>query len=249
MNYKATRTGLSLLLILTTTIHAGTWQVGIGVENSRSPFVGEQWENSTLPMVNYIGDKFSFVDGKIQYGLSQGDGGETYILGQVRSRQFYTASLDVNDDLNIKGMEDRDPAFELGLGWENHTALGKYVLEGYVDVTDTHEGFELSVKYSYPKQSGHWMFEPAIGLQMQSSDLADYYHGVRVYEARDDRPAYRGDQAISMLTSLMVGYTINAQMLAIAGIEQIWLDSGISDSPIVSEKQVRKIFLGLMYTF
>ena len=77
----------------------------------------------------------------------------------------------------------------------------------------------------------------------------DYYHGVTDTEAQVDRPAYKGDQAINTLTSLTVGYSINAQMLAIAGLEQIALDTSISDSPIVDEDQIRKVYLGLIYTF
>jgi outer membrane protein len=249
MKNKMTAAWLSLLLILTTTIHAETWQVGILAANSRSPFVGDQEETNILPMVNYIDDRFSYIGGKLQYALSSGDAGETYILGQIRSRQYYSASLDLNEDLNIEGMKDRNSALELGLGMKKKTAWGQYVLEGLTDVTGAHEGFELTAKYSYPKQSGRWLIEPAIGLQVQSADLVDYYHGVMVSEAQDGRPAYRGDQAINTLSSLMVGYTINAQLLAIAGMEQLVLDTSITDSPIVSEKQVRKIYLGLIYTF
>ncbi len=93
------------------------------------------------------------------------------------------------------------------------------------------------------------MFEPSIGLQLQSADLVDFYHGIMVSEAQDGPPAYRGGQAINTLTSLMVGYSIIAQLLALTGIEQVMLDSSITDSPIVAEKQIRKIYLGLIYAF
>lgn len=250
MSYKMTHAGLGLVLtLLATTIHAETWQVGILAENSRSPFLGDQRETNILPLVNYIGDRFSYIGGKIQYGLSSGEGSDTYIVGQIRPRQFYSVSMDFNDDLGIEGMKDRHPAFELGLGLKNQTTWGQFVLEGLFDVTGVHGGYELSAKYSYPKQMGRWLIEPAIGLQLQSSDLVDYYHGVMDSEAQVDRPAYKGDHAINTLASLMVGYTINAQLLAIAGMEQIVLDTSITDSPIVDEKQTRKVYLGLIYTF
>ncbi len=249
MNYKTTVVWLSILLILSTTIHAETWQIGLLAENSRPPFISEQWETNVLPMVNYIGDKFSFIGGKVKYELSSANTGETYITGQIRSRQFYSASLDSNNDLNLEGMEDRKSAFELGLGLKKITGWGHYVLEGVMDVSEAHKGFEITAKYSYPKLIGSWLVEPAIGLQLQSSNLADYYHGVKVSEVQDGRTAYRGNQAVNMLTSLMVGYRINAQWLAIAGMEQIVLDTNITDSPIVSKEKARKIYLGLIYTF
>lgn len=93
------------------------------------------------------------------------------------------------------------------------------------------------------------MIEPAIGIQLQSSELVDYYHGVRDSEVRDGRPAYEGDRAVNSLVSLTVGYSINTQLLAVAGVGKLVLDSNITDSPIVDEENVRKVGLGLIYTF
>ncbi len=250
MSDKMIHMGVGLVLaLLTTTIHAGTWQLGVVAENSRSPFLGDRRENSILPMVNYIGDKFSYVGGKMQYEISSEKGLEIYAVGQIRSRQFYTASMDFNDDLGIEGMKDRDAAFESGLGLKNQANWGQVVLEGVFDVTGAYEGYELSAKYSYPKLMGRWLIEPSIGMQLQSSDLVNYYHGVEEAEAQVDRPVFKGDQAINTVTSLVVGYTINNKMLAIIGMEQIALDKNISDSPIVDDKQIRKVYSGLIYTF
>ena len=113
----------------------------------------------------------------------------------------------------------------------------------------THDGYELSASYGYPRQIGRWLIEPALGLQLQSSDLADYYHGVTESEARSDRPSYTAGEALNMLVSLTVGYTINPRLLAFGGIEQLNLDTSISDSPIVSEQQIQKVYLGVIYTF
>lgn len=245
MNNTTNRAMLSLLLVLSTTIHAETWQIGVLAENSRSPFIGDLKETNTLPSVNYIGDKFSYIGGKIEYRLGSGEDSPHYIVGQIRQRQFYSAS----QDSAIEGMEDRDTAFELGLGMRNHTAWGQLVLEGLLDVSNTHEGYELSAKYSYPKQMGGWFIEPAIGVQLQSSALVDYYHGVMDAEAQVERSAYKGDQAINRVASLVVGYTFNARLIALVGMEQIALDTSITNSPIVAEKQIQKVFAGFIYTF
>lgn len=250
MKDKTTCLGIALVLTLfATTIHAETWQVGILAENSRSPFLGSRRETNSLPEISYIGDRFSYAGGKVQYGLSSGEDNHTYVVGQLRQRQFYSANTDFDEDLGIEGMKDRDPTFELGLGLQNHESWGQYVFESIFDVAGVHEGYELSVKYSYPKKAGRWLIEPAIGLQLQSSDLVDYYHGVMDSETRVDRPAYRGHRAINTLTSLTVGYVINARLIAIAGMEQINLDRSISDSPIVDENRIRKVYTGLIYTF
>ena len=175
MKHKMRHAGLGLVLtLLTTTIHAETWQVGILAENSRSPFLGDRRETNGLPELGYIGERFSYVGGKLEYKLGSGQGTETYLAGQIRQRQFYSADMEFNDDLGIEGMEDRDPAFELGLGFNRQSTWGQYVLEAVFDAMNVHEGYELLLKYSYPKRMGHWLIEPAAGLQLQSDELVDY---------------------------------------------------------------------------
>ena len=249
MTSKTICSGLGLLLaVLTTTLQAGTWQTGILTENSRSPFIGDENETSSIP-INYIGERFSFVGGKIQYGLISAEKSETYLISQIRQHQFYSASLDAGDEPGIEGMQHRDSAFELGSGLKIQTTRGQYVLEGLMDIAAVHDGFELTARYSYPKQFGRWLIEPAIGVQLQSSNLTNYYHGVRDSEAQLDRPSYKAGQAINRIAALTVGYQVNARLHALAGMEQIELDKTITDSPIVSMNHVRKVFLGLIYTF
>lgn len=250
MKYKATHAGFGLALsLLCTTIHAGTWQLGIVAENSRSPFIDDEEETTVLPEISFIGDRFRYLGGEIEYSLRPGNGSDIYLMGQFRQRQYYSSRLDFDDDLGIEGMDDRDPALEMGLGLREQVAWGQYELEGLFDVSSAYEGYELTARYSYPKQTGRWLIEPAIGLQLQSSDLVDYYHGVRESEAQDGRPAYEADQAINVFASLAVGYLINAELLAVAEVELLALDTSITDSPIVEEEQVRKVCLGLIYTF
>lgn len=246
MNSKIQCICMCLALILTTPTRAGTWQAGLLAENSQAPFIDNKKETNHLPMVNYIGERFSFIAGKLSYALNTGG---AYLTAQTRQQQFYTSSLDLNDEPDFQGMQERDSAFELGAGYEHEETWGKIILEGLIDVTHTHQGYELNAKYSYPQQVGRWLIEPSIGLQLQSHNLVDYYHGVRISEALADRTAYRGEQAINSLFNIMTGYSINAQFLLIAGLEQLTLDTGITDSPIVSEDKVRKIYVGLIYTF
>ena len=235
--------------LLAASAHADTWQIGIFDESGRSPFIGDQKQSSISPMINYSGERFSYDGGKLEFVLSSGQGGEMYVAGQLRERQYYSANKAFEDNPQTTGMEDRESAFELGLGWQGSTTWGQWIIEGLSDATGTHQGFEISATYSYPQRIGRWLVEPAIGLQYQSAELVDYYHGVRASEVQDGRPAYSGDQAVNQFASLMAGYTVSARLLAIGGIEQIALDSGITDSPIVSQQHLRKVYLGLIYTF
>ena len=241
--------GLGLALALAaTTLQAETWQAGLLAESGRSPLTGDREETNGLPLVNYYGERFSFVGGRIEYRLGAEGGGDLQLTGQVRSHQYYAAGKDF-DDLDLDGMEDRDSAFELGLAWQRPTPMGQFSVEGLADVSGAHGGYEVTARYAYPVRAGRWLIEPALGVQWQSPALVDYYHGVRESEADALRPAYEGDRAVNTLVSLRVGYAFDAQWLALAGMEQVVLDSSIADSPIVAEEFSRKAFLGLVYTF
>ena len=238
-----------LLTVFSANLLAETWQLGIVAENSQSPFLNDVRETRAIPIINYQGERFSYINGSLRYQLSQTDTQEISLIAQTRSPQFYISGFDTNDDLMIEGLHDRKTAFELGLRLKSQNSWGSYELEGLSDISGTHGGFQLTASYSYPKQSGRWLVEPAIAIQLQSNELVDYYHGVDPDESQTGRPAYTPRQAINIQPSLMLGYAINPQLLSIFRLEQTELDPTISDSPIVAESRVRKIYLGLIYTF
>ncbi len=250
MQNKIIHATLSLLLAtLASTVQAQGWQFGVQTEYSRSPFIEDSRDTHTLPTVAYFGEKLVFDGGKLLYALGQRMGKGIYLAGSLRPRQYYSADIDFEDDLGLAGMQDRDPALELGLGWETGTSPGSWSVEGLFDVSGAHEGYELTVGYRYPISIGPWLLEPALGLQLQSADLVDYYHGVRASEARVDRPAYEGKQAANLVAALTVGYALDARLFVFAGLEQVTLDSGITDSPVVDQTESRKFLLGLSYGF
>lgn len=250
MKLKTTHmvTGL-LLTLLSVNIEAGTWQAGLAAENSQSPFFGSQKETHSIPFINYIGERFSYIAGQVNYQLNPEAADNIYLLGQIRQRQYYTANLNNDDDLDIDGMSTRKSALELGIGYGRSLKRGQIIIESLIDVTGTHEGYQLTTKYSYPKQINRWMIEPSIGLQLQSADLVNYYHGVRESESKIDRPAYEGGQAINFLVGLTTAYSINTKWLALVGFEQLLLDTSILDSPFVEDEKVQKVYLGFVYTF
>ena len=236
---------LSLLLAASTATDAGTWQLGLLTEYGESPFVGDTQETSVLPAISYIGERFSYQNGKLKFKLGLNGDRYGYLVGQARQRQFYSS----DQDINLPGMQDRDGAFEVGIGVNLNASWGQLTIEGLVDATDTHEGYEASIAYGYTKRIGRWVVEPGLRLQFQSSDLADYYHGVTTEESRSDRPAYELGHSVNTITSLMVGYSLSKQVIVVSGVEHIVLDSNISKSPIISEKFNQKIFAGMIYSF
>ncbi len=238
-----------LLTIVSANLLAETWQLGMVAENSQSPFLNEERKTRALPIINYQGERFSYINGRIQYQLSQTNTKEICVVAQNRSAQFYISGFDAIDDLMIEGLHDRKTAFELGLSLKSQNSWGSYELEGLSDISGTHGGFHLTASYSYPKRSGRWLIEPSIAIQLQSKELVDYYHGVDPDESQTGRPAYTAHQAINIQPSLMLGYALNPQLLSILRFEQTALDRTISDSPIVAESHVRKIYLGFIYTF
>lgn len=185
----------------------------------------------------------------MSYLLTSINEGELALLGQYRQQQYYTTRLDQNSGPVIEGMKKRGSAFESGLGYKQTSDWGKIELESYFDISGVHKGYEINLGYSYPKQTGRWLIEPGVGVQYQDARLVDYYHGVRLSESQADRQEYRGQQSLNNITSLTLGYYLYERWLAVALIERLGLDKGITDSPIIEKNQLLKSYLGFVYTF
>lgn len=59
MKHTIERTFFLLILVFSSAVNAGTWQLGLVVENGEPPFIGYEQKSQLLPVVNYMGEKFS----------------------------------------------------------------------------------------------------------------------------------------------------------------------------------------------
>jgi outer membrane protein len=142
-------------------------------------------------------------------------------------------------------MEDRKPSLDFGLGMNYKKDSWKFEVSSSHDVLDRSNGAELSTKIGKTFRIGPVAIEPVIGLSYQDSKFVDYYYGVEASEANSSRPEYDGDAAINRTLGVTFSTAVFLGGFTRITIENEWLDSSLTDSPLTDTDTSLK----LLYCF
>lgn len=235
---------IGLLALGSQMAQAGQWQAGIAVQSGRSILMDEEDKAEFAPMFNYMGDRFSMVGGTFAYKLVGTDSVQFSAIAQGRDDGFKADDSDA-----VSGMDEREAGFDIGLNAAVGGLWGTFQASLLSDVTETSEGSEVDLRYSYPIQSGLWTFETAAGATWKSEELVDYYYGVKDSEARTGRDAYQGEAAINPYAEFVMAYKLSRQWSIIGGVEIEQLDDALADSPIIDEDYEFIGYSAAMYNF
>ena len=218
--------------------------VGAGAIVTSKPYRGTNARVYPVPMFSYEGRRFYFRGVAAGYRLFEGT---NWSLAPVLSPRF--DGYDENDSSALWGMDDRDVSLDAGLAFTLRGDWGVFGAALVTDVLGKHDGQELELSYSKPLRWEKWTIAPALGLHWQSSNLVDYYYGVRVKERRAGRPAYDADEAVNPFVALRVQRRLGKKWNVLGAIQYEWFDDEISDSPIVDDNYDISVVTGVLYTF
>lgn len=149
----------------------------------------------------------------------------------------------------LEGMDDRHISLDGGLGVEFDTPFGNIELEATHDLLGNHEGYEIALGWSAPIVLKRWVINFSLAHHWKSSDMADYYYGVKPSEALPGRPAYDVGSATMWGLVTTVNYRISPKWLALALASYEAYDSDIKDSPIVEDSGQFRALVGAAYRF
>ena len=222
----------------------GMWSVGMGAAFQARPYAGADDRVIPIPLINYVGEYLTIAGPRFEYELTRRDWITVSVLGEYRF-----AGYESDDSRRLRGMRDRDDTFELGLAFRREL-VDKVTLRAQfsADVLGKHGGMEGDLAITRNFRSGRWSFSPTLGVSIQSSDLADYYYGVRAFEARPSRPSYELGATFDPYFGLTTTYQAAPGWLAIGGLNLELLDDEITDSPIVDEDVLATLFVGFVYS-
>ncbi len=244
MKNSLSQAAILAITIAATPLMAGDFELGVVASHEQSPLAQFDDETEFAPIINYRGERFNLQYGTLSYTFYESDHSMVHLLAEGRSLG-YKAS----DSKAFTGMKKREDGFDAGVRMATGGNWGVAQLQLLNDISDTHQGFEASLAYSYPTEQGRWIFEPAIGVKAQNKDLIDYYYGVRGTEVSSERQAYEGEAAINPYLEFAVGYKLDRKWDVITGMEYTVLDSAISDSPIVEEDYRLVAFAVVVHKF
>lgn len=232
------------------------WGIGAGVSIFDSPYAGEGTRIQPLPLINYEG-KHLFLNG-ISGGV------HLYQTSQFTFDAILSARLsgfDINDlgrsELLDNGVDssllsDRDDGLDAGIRATLGSSWGAISLEAVHDISDTSDGYEISLNYRYG-----WLFNQTAvtanaGASWMSSDLGSYYFGILDKEVSRGVSAYSPGSAVIPSIGMTLVHTIGSSKWQIIGsAEYQFLPSELRNSPLIDPDHngMGRVIVGLSRRF
>lgn len=223
----------------------GNWQIGALGRVSSNPYRGADSADLTvLPALAYDAERLHIGLDGIDAKFWKNEFASVSILGNVRMEPF-----DPDDSRYLTGLEDRDMAFEAGIGGSLRVWRGELQASYLTDLNDAYGGHEVDVSYYLPTEYENFSFNFGAGVTWQSEDLADYNVGVRRNEVRSDRAFYAPDAAFIPHLDFSVTYPVTERFAVVGTSDVNFLPDEYTDSPIIEDDYVLSAGLILVYNF
>lgn len=219
------------------------WTLGLIAIERDAPYRQLDEDLLVVPLIRFEGER-AYLRG-LRGGFTLVERGPLEFSAFLQARgDGYEAA----DSPYLAGMADRRFSLDAGLalGWRV-PRVGQFEFSAATDLLDRSGGQELDVSWTGLVRAGKWRLLPSATLRWQSSDLVDYYYGVRPGEALPGRPAYTGDAALLPELSLLAQRPLGERWQFFARVGHAFLPSEITDSPLVDDDRRTSVILGLGY--
>lgn len=214
--------------------------VGAGIIALDHPVAERKAFLLPLASVSYR-DTFYLNIGKVGVWLIKSADRRARIGVALKARGGY----DPEEIDGLAGMDERDTSAEAGVNgiWRTRPVTVSFGV--YTDVSDKSNGNSALLGLSHPfRLSERWSLIPSLGAEWLSTEVVDYYYGVKPSEAISNRPAYAGQSSVNIRAALMAHYKLTPAWSLFGGASVTRLGSGITDSPISVEDNVAAVFVG-----
>jgi MipA family protein len=218
--------------------------LGPGVLVTVKPYKGMDSTIYPIPVVTAVSAPFYFFIDTAGCRLFSDSNMTFDLIGKLRLDGY---NADRSDDFD--GMHDRNMTVDVGGEFGISGDWGNLYTRILTDALGRHDGQEFRVTYAKPFKFEKSKISPSVGFALLSSNLADYYYGVRDNEARPGRPAYNPGASVNWFVGLDANYQLNDDWTLLTSITYYWLDSNIRNSPIVDKDYMISIIAGAMYRF
>lgn len=220
------------------------WTFGAMVADRDAPYRGLDEGLLFVPLVRFEGERAYLRGLRGGWRLVDDEGFEFALIAQARLDGYKAEDSDF-----LAGMDDRKFSLDLGAAATfTSKKLGALDLAVVADTFDRSGGYEATAAWNVLFKAGGWTVIPGALLRWQSSDVVDYYFGVRPDEALPGRPAYSGDSALTPELSVLVSRPLSERWTLFARAGQAWLPSEISNSPIVADDSSTSLFVAIGYS-
>ena len=220
----------------------GRLGVGIGVLGKSSPYSKATGSPIlAIPVITYIGERVQIFGPYAQIGIvGSGD------VRLAATLAYRLGSYEESDSPVLAGMGDRKQTIMGGLSLEWEWDAGVDVsFSAQRDALNRIHASAAQLGMSRPFSLGRTRLSPSVALNWQNAKLANHEFGVPADKATPTRPAYKLDDIISVEGGMGCFIELPKDWAFIVNMNVEFLNSDVTDSPIVSEDYVLKGFAAL----
>lgn len=210
-----------------------------------SPYRGATVTQDLVPLYMYEGKQVYLHANRAGWKLSERQEHDLEVFVDYRFEGFPADQT----PLVLQGMTRRNAGIDVGIAYRKRKPWGNLDVEVLHDANNASHGTEMRLGYSLDVQSGRLHLRPSVAVARRSANLNNYYYGVRVSEARPDRPAYMPGSGLDWTASLFGYYELSQRWRLLGGIGITGLADGVRNSPIVDDKLQPNAMVGAAYDF
>jgi len=251
---------IAILIFLAPAAHAGgiidyirnydlnDYALGVSLSVSQSPYIGTSNNTIAYPYLTsftheaFTDDWLILSNGDVGFRWTNEAGWVLGAVSRINTQGSGTATVD-----ELIGFETKKWSVEVGplIGWRGWPVDLEY--KQYYEVFSDYGGPTGELMASYPVRFRWGWVVPSVALIHNSASRNQYYYGVSESEVRPGRPEYIPGASNNPRVRLQIGYAITEKwLLSVTGGYE-WLDSAISDSPVVGEDTLWSANVGIAY--
>lgn len=220
-----------------------TGDVGAAVYGTQNVIRGKGNDTTVLPyLFADYGRFFARVDTFGFKALPLGNG-YLELVGRV-SQDGWRANI-----APLGGLTDRRTPIPLGIGTFQQTRYGGFMVNAFVDAGSS-RGNLLEATYVAEIKLGSLSLYPQLGIERRSAKYTNYLYGVTPAESlASGYAAYNAGASTTPVLGLAADYSLAENWIVNLQLRRKWLDSAVTNSPLVVRKTQDTGYIGLSYRF
>ncbi len=222
------------------------WDMGLGVQVKKSPYVGVGAKTTALPVLSYESRWVRAFGNQLDLKLPSYGPLSFSVRTQFPVGEGYKAS----DSPRLAGMGERKAAVLVGVASSWRSEMAEISLALLKDVSGHSRGTiaRLGAEQTF-RLGSRTALIPHAELFRYDAKYVDYYYGVKVGEAIPGRPRYSGRAAGGGRLGIRVLYALDRQQRLFVDMSRSQLGAGVVESPIVERKGEDSVRAGYSYSF
>lgn len=240
-------TTASLISLLSFSVHANDFTLGVGTSWTDSPYKGYGAEYELLPHIEFESDDF-FID-----DFSVG----AYIYNQENQQlslglKYLSQGFNPNDSdaEQLKQLDKRHSTFLAEVIYTFTSQAGDFSTSIAGDILNKSNSILINGNYSYDIIGDIWGIELEIGMNWANSQHNNYYYGISHKESRrSGLRYYNAKSSFTPYISLIGSLGISEHMITYLGIRVDQLTGDAKNSPMIANNTIPYIFAGINYNF